>query len=314
MKDSSRPKPNFFIVGAPRCGTTALYSYLRQHPDVFMPEYKEPHYFNTDMASGGAIRNEEAYGELFAAAKHKKCIGEGSVYYLSSQVAPGAIKDFSPTAKIIVMLRDPVEVMYALHAHQVTAWIEDEWNFETALSLEEDRQRGRRLPRGNQDPHKLFYRQTVNYGLHLRRYREVFGNENVHVIIYDDFKRQTADAFRRTCSFLGVNADIQIEFPVIWANPAFRSPALARFVQHPPGLFRGLVRILLPRTIRCHLAGSFWHWNLTRAPRPPMPLELRKRLTDELAPQVKELSALLGRDLSSWSECRSRVAQSSTAA
>jgi hypothetical protein len=75
-----------------------------------------------------------------------------------------------------------------------------------------------------------------------------------------------------------------------------------------------LVRILLPRTIRCHLAGSFWHWNLTRAPRPPMPLELRKRLSDELSPQVKELSALVGRDLSCWSKCRSSAGQPSTAA
>jgi hypothetical protein len=279
-----------------------------------MPEYKEPHYFNTDMTSGGAIRNEEAYWDLFAAAKGKKCIGEGSVYYFSSKVAPGTIKDFSPTAKIIVMLRDPVEVMYALHAHQVTAWVEDEWDFETALSFEEDRQRGRRLPRGNQDPHKLFYRQTVNFALHLRRYRDVFGIENVHVIIYDDFKRNTADVFRQTCCFLGVNADIQIDFPVVWANPAFRSPALARLIQRPPGLLRGLGRILLPRPIRCHLVGSLWNWNRTRAPRSPMPAELRKRLTDELAPQVKELGALVGRDLSCWSECRSNRGHVSTAA
>src|SRR5260370_118878 len=93
-EDMEIKSPDFFIVGAPRCGTTALYSYLRQHPDVFLPEYKEPHYFNTDMESGGAIRDQEKYLALFAPAKDKKRIGEASVYYLSSEIAPPTIKDF----------------------------------------------------------------------------------------------------------------------------------------------------------------------------------------------------------------------------
>ena len=302
MKEASSPRPNFFIVGAPRCGTTALYSYLRQHPDVFLPEYKEPHYFNTDMSSGGAIRNEQDYFNLFVAANGKKCIGEASVYYLSSQAAPRAIKKFSPTAKIIIMLRNPVEVIYALHAHHLAAWSEDEWDFEKALSLEQDRKQGRRLPRGNKDPHKLFYRQTVSFAHQIRNYREEFGRQNVHVIIYDDFKRDTGDAFRRTCSFLAVNPDIALDFPVIWSNPGFRSPALARFVQHPPGLLRGFGRMVLPRMIRTGVVGWLWRWNSVRKPRPPMPIELRRRLTAELASEVRELSVLLDRDLSIWSE------------
>jgi len=294
--------PNFFIVGAPRCGTTALYSYLRQHPDVFLPEYKEPHYFNTDMSSGGAIRSHADYLNLFADANGKKCIGEASVYYLSSMVAPQAIKNFSPTAKIIIMLRNPVEVMYALHAHHLAAWNEDEWDFEKALSLEEDRKQGRRLPRGNKDPHKLFYRQTVSFACQVRNYREEFGKQNVHVIIYDDFKRDTADAFRRTCSFLGVNPDIAMDFPVIWSNPSFRSTAIAKFVQHPPGLLRGFGRLVLPRMIRSRVVDSLWRLNSVRTPRPPMPIEVKRRLTAELASEVRELSVLLDRDLSVWSE------------
>ncbi len=123
-------KPNFFIVGAPRCGTTALYSYLRQHPDVFLPDYKEPHFFNTDMNSGGAIRDDAEYLALFASARDQARIGEASVYYLSSQAAPERIKSFCPTAKIVVMLRNPVDAVDALHAHQVAAWLEDVWDLE----------------------------------------------------------------------------------------------------------------------------------------------------------------------------------------
>src|SRR5260370_40203132 len=237
LMDAGPRKPDFYIVGATRCGTTALYSYLRQHPDVFLPEHKEPHFFNTDMTSGGAIRNENEYLILFAAAQDKKCIGEASVYYLSSKAAPRAIKNFSPPAKIIMMLRNPVEVMYALHAHHVAAWLDDVWDFETALSLEEDRKHCRRVPRGSQDPHKLFYRQTVNFADQLRNYRDVFGSERIQVIIYDDFKRDTAGEFRRTCSFLGITGGVAIDFPVIWSNPSFRSPGLAKFVQRPPDFY-----------------------------------------------------------------------------
>src|SRR5712692_7209004 len=118
-------RPDFFIVGAPRSGTTALYTYLRQHPDVFLPEKKEPHYFNIDMTSGGAIRNEKDYAALFAGALDETRVGEASVYYLSSACAPFEIKKDCPTAKIIIMLRNPVDVMYALHAHQVVSWVED---------------------------------------------------------------------------------------------------------------------------------------------------------------------------------------------
>lgn len=305
-------RPNFFIVGAPRCGTTALYSYLRQHPDVFLPEYKEPHFFNTDMNSGGAVRNEASYLALFAEAKDQTRIGEASVYYLSSQAAPQRIKGFCPQAKIIMMLRNPVDAVDALHAHQVAAWIEEEWDLEQALALEEKRKRGAHIPPWMNDPHKLFYRQTVNFAAQVRTYSNVFGRENLHVIIYDDFKRDTAKAFRQTCSFLGVNPDIQLEFPVVWANPSFRSWVLAKFIRQPPNLARRLGRIFLPSRVRAKVVSSLNAWNKVRAPRQPLPMELRMRLTAELAPEVHELSNMLGRDLSSWT--RIKAPSSSTAA
>src|SRR5260370_11329854 len=180
------------------------------------------------------------------------------------------------------MLRNPVEVMYALHAHHLAAWIEDVWDFETALALEADRQLGRRLPRGNKDPHKLFYRQTARFAQHVRNYRNVFGTENLHVIIYDDFNRDSAQAFRQTCSFLGVNPDLSIDFPVIWSNPGFRSPMLAKLLQHPPRFARAAGRILLPRRLRSPLVGTLGACNSVRAPRPPPPVHVPIRLTHRL--------------------------------
>src|SRR5438093_1590857 len=105
--------PTFFIVGAPRCGTTALYTYLRQHPDLFLPENKEPHFFGSDLYHPGFVRNLDEYLSLFLEAGNKKRAGEASVWYLYSRNAAAEIMAFCPSARIIAMLRNPVDMMYS---------------------------------------------------------------------------------------------------------------------------------------------------------------------------------------------------------
>src|SRR5688572_20545105 len=103
-------KPNLFLVGAPRCGTTALYTYLKAHPDVFMSPIKELHYFSTDLfqpAPQAIIRNEGDYMAMFAGAEGQRWVGEASPYYIYSATAPAAIKAFSPDARLVVTLRNP---------------------------------------------------------------------------------------------------------------------------------------------------------------------------------------------------------------
>jgi hypothetical protein len=300
-------RPNFFIVGAPRCGTTALYRYLRQHPQVFMPDQKEPHYFNLDMHSASAIRDESAYLKLFSGAEGKLRVGEASVYYLSSKRAAFEIKRFSPEARIIIMLRNPADVMYAMHYLNVVAWVEDTENFLQALLLEEARKSGNYLPhwlRG--EAYKVFYRELVNFPQQVQRYFDAFGRKNVHVIVYDDFKRDTEAAFQQTCKFLGITTDVPMEYPIVEANPSFRSRKLAGFLRRPPGALRTLARVLMPRRIGSYLVGRLWTWNSTRSPRPPLPADVRRRLTEELAPEIKELSDLLERDLSAWTQTLAR--------
>jgi hypothetical protein len=301
MCEQKTRRPDFFIVGAPRCGTTALYSYLRQHPDVFMPEHKEPHFFNTDMASGGAVRELQAYLRLFSGARDHKRVGEASVYYLSSAHAPAAIKEFCPHAQILIMLRNPVDVMYAIHALNVAAWVEECWDFEQALALEDERKRGAHLPTWLTDVSKVLYRDTVDFPRHVQRYFDTFGRDNVHVMIYDDFQRDIAGVFRRACAFLGVDPDLPMEFPVVWANVSFRSRALSKFIRQPPAFVRRLGRVLLGRRFRAAVVDTLWRWNSTRAPRAPMDGALRARLSADLAPDVARLGELLGRDLTHWS-------------
>ena len=139
-------KPSFFIVGAPKCGTTSLCKYLEQHPDIFIPSIKELYYFCTDSTGKKRANTLEEYLSFFEGGKGKLC-GEGSVWYLFSKEAASEIYKFNPEAKIIIMLREPVSLMYSLHSmHLANGSNEDILDFKLALEAEEDRKQGKRIP------------------------------------------------------------------------------------------------------------------------------------------------------------------------
>ena len=126
-------KPNFFIVGAPKCGTTALYEYLRPHPHIFMSKVKEPHFFANDLGTYPFIKTLEEYTRLFTDSNEQHVrVGEASVYYLRSATAIANIHQFNPHAKIIAMFRNPVEMVHALHSQLLYVSEESESDFETA--------------------------------------------------------------------------------------------------------------------------------------------------------------------------------------
>src|SRR5262249_53369576 len=126
-------KPNFFIVGAPRCATTSMYTYLKQHPQIHLSLLKEPLFFATDLTIQPlAVTDEASYLGLFADAGDARRIGEGSVFYLLSKRAAEEIKRFSPRAKIIIMLRNPIDMMHSLHALYLRTGNED-LDFEEAI-------------------------------------------------------------------------------------------------------------------------------------------------------------------------------------
>ena len=127
-------KPDFFIVGAPKCGTTSMFHYLRQHPQIFMPDNKEPHYFGKDLIkmSDEFIDNEDEYLNLFKDAKSDQKLGEASTFYLYSKSAYKEIKEYNPDAKIIIMLRNPIDFLHSLHSQLLFSGYEDELDFEIA--------------------------------------------------------------------------------------------------------------------------------------------------------------------------------------
>jgi hypothetical protein len=307
MQDNS-PRPNFFIVGAPKCGTTALYDYLKPHPEVFLPNLKEPKFFATDLDSGGEwearyfVREEEDYLSLFAGARSEKRVGEASAVYLSSEVAAQRIKEFSSAAKIIVMLRNPVEMMHALHNQRVFDGFEDIEDFEEALSAEAERRKGRRLPEKVVNAKALLYREMACYAGQLERFLKAFGAENVHVIIFDDFKSDPAASYAAVLRFLEIDESFRPEFKVSNASKRVRSRLLQRMLQNRPLRGRLFGGGLLPAALRQKAIGKFRRLNTRFEPRPPMSAELRRSLQREFAAEVEKLSGLLDRDLTYW--CR----------
>jgi hypothetical protein len=293
------PRPDFFIVGAPRSGTTAMYEYLRRHPQVFMPEHKEPQYFGADLTHLHDALTEEDYLRLFTPARPEQRVGEATTWYLYSSTAATEIRAFAPQAQIVIMLRNPVDMMYSLFG-ELSYYRGEVYDFERALEVEPDRREGRLLGVIRR-PEVHFYRAAATFSPQVARYFEAFGRERVAVILFDDFVRDPARAYRDLLRFLGVDESFETSFERVNESKRPRHSRLQDLVIRPP---RPIARIIpamrrypLAHRLRLMLLGM----NSVQVPRPPMHPELRRRLTEEFADEVRRLGDLIGRDLSAWS-------------
>ncbi len=278
-----------------------MYCFLKAHPEIFFSPLKETHYFGRDLQRNKPKRiKDQKYFSFFRGAKNEKWVGEASTWYLSSTEAAIEIKQFSPEARILIMLRHPVETMYSLHSQNLFNGIEPVTDFEKALALEPDRTEA--WMRGDPDSNpRLRYRLAVHYAEQVERYFDVFGRNHVHVIFYDDFKRDVASSYRSTLEFLNVDADFTPSFKVINANKEPRIVWLRDLLLQPPDWIHKIACMLLPEftTRRC-FHRKIVTLNSKWTARPTMDPVLHDRLAAELAPEVDALEALIGRDLSDW--------------
>lgn len=297
-------RPDLFLVGAPKCGTTALYSYLQRHRDVFMCKPKEPQFFAADVC--GHQRNITGLSEYlncFEGANGQRRIGEGSTCYLGSPQAACDVRSFSPNARIIIMLRNPVDVMYAQHSERRFAGTEHIRDFHIAVDSEEER-KWHAGPYKGEPLIRPRYRELAQYAGSVKRYFDLFGRENVHVIVYDDFCCNPSQVFAETLRFLEVRPAGEMRYEALNENRRARSNAVQRLINHPPKPVRGLVRSVFPRSWRSAIGKTMERWNAVYAPRPPMNPQLRERLQAECKPDIEALSQLLHRDLLHWCENR----------
>jgi len=302
-----RRAPDFFIVGHPKCGTTALYEMLRSQPRIYMPELKEPQFFAAEMRGEGRPRHLpetlEEYLALFEAARADQLAGEASPSYLRSHTAAAEIARVAPDARIVAILREPASLLRSVHLQFVQAMIESEYDLRKALELEGARREGRNLPRHGLWPQALLYSEHVRYVEQLRRYHAAFPKENVLVLIYDDFRADNAGTVRTVLRFLGVEDPapvVQIE-----ANPTVSARSRSvHELMYTVTVGRGpvssgvkaAVKTLMPAGARRRLLGSLRR-NLVYGDPPPVDEELMSELRRDLKGEVVALSEYLDRDL-----------------
>jgi hypothetical protein len=286
--------PTFLVIGAYKAGTTALHHALRAHPDVFVPELKEPSFFAfvdapdaKNPAFERAVHDESAYGALFAAAGGATARGEVSPEYLVNPAAPAAIARRVPDVQLIATLRNPVDrawsdwLMYAREGRESD-------DFERALALQESRRRAG-------DP-TGYYLATGEYADQLARFLEHFPREQLHVWLYDDLDADTDRVMGEVFTAIGV-------------DPHVSSPPVERHnVGGVPTSTRDRVLLstrarLRPMLRRLPLAGLRRRMSDTldgRLQRPSIDPDVRSQLVEHFRPDIERVQQLIDRDLSAW--------------
>lgn len=280
--------PNFIIGGALKSGTTSLNYYLKQHPEVFMSELKEPRYFayeadNPDHVEGRGLRfpvkTLDEYAALFADAAGQKAVGEASPHYLISPVAPQRIKDTIPDVRLIFSLRDPIKRAYSVYWHDVRLGLENR-PVDEALTERE---------------------YAVIHGLYyawLRNWYDRFDPAQIKVILFDDLQRDAPRVFADLCRFLDIADAFVPDFTVRNKGGALKNQGLGRFYEriktHP---LRQAIDPLVPERVRALLLDAR---NSNFEEPPPMPAAVMRRLSDYYHDDIIQLEDFLHRDLSAW--------------
>ena len=297
-------KPNFFIIGAPKCGTTSLANYLRAHPQVFFSHPKEPFFFSPDVGKRfNVIRELSEYEQLFAEAGEEHiAVGEGSTSYLRSHEAAHRIWEYQPGAKIIAVLRDPMTHVPSLHNEALLSRSENVRDFEEAWGLQGLRKQGRRVPRSCFKVEDLFYAEAGRYSQNLEQYFTLFPRERIKIFLFDELAADTARVYRDILEFLGVDPEHEIEFAVHNPRRSYRSTLLKSWMlKTPKALVRPVLRVKEALGVR-ELGVFKTLEKLNKAPveKRPLSREVKEEIIEAYRDEVQKLSVLIGRDLSHW--------------
>ena len=318
MKDQSRFA---FIVGAPRCGTTTLAGFLKQHPDVCSSAVKEPHYFsNTDLTglSPDELRRrvereylDRYFGHCDAGEKLRS---EGSVTYLYAPQDMAPILELWSDSKFVIAVRDPLSMLPSLHARLLVTGDETIQDFPTAWAMIEERRQGRSIPRSAIDPRFLRYDDAGRLGTQVQAFFDAVGRERCHVVLFDDLNADPKMEYERLCRFLRLDPWEGTDFKPKRGNMGIRYGWLQRLLKRPPKPVRTVLAGEHFRQREKSLSakeGTFIRavfrvrkrlldWNKVPARRQPLDPALRRKIIDELRDEVILLSRLLDRDLSHW--------------
>lgn len=305
--------PNFIIIGAAKSGTTALYRYLRQHPDIFMSDRKEPHHFSyteeTKKTNGPsdyiwtAITDPVEYENLFSEVKDEIAVGEASPTYIYVPGTAERIYEKIPNANLIAILRNPVDRAYSAYMHLIRDDRETVNTFKEALALEDERIKNNWGPIYHYTRAGMYYEQ-------LTRYYKLFPKEKIMVIIYDDFKKQPLKIIQQIFEFLGVDPsfvpDTSSKPNVSGVPKSTLMQDLLNLVFAKPNPIRSISRKLFPESSRWRFTSLLRNLNLNRQ---SMPDEYRQLLKGTFNNDIRKLQSLIGQDLSFWLEDSKKVGE-----
>jgi hypothetical protein len=287
-------KPNLFIVGAAKSGTNSLRDWLSQHPNIFFC-MMETNYFASDVEGGqDRIKTIKDYMRYFRKAGNQKYIGEKSVRYLMSKLAPKKIKKFNPKSKIIIILRNPAEMMFSWYNQLKKNFFELKPSFEKALAKETERKirTGKKL-------RTFFYSEIADYYPQVKRYIKEFGKENVQIILFEDMKKNPQKEYNRILKFLSLRS-FEPKFNIL--NVSDKEPKnkyLSKFIfllHRFPSPLRKFIKLLIPAKTVTNIKYS----NLKKTKRTQIDKNLKNKLNKKYKKNIKKLEKLTGKDFSIW--------------
>ena len=297
MKRYAPQKPNLFIVGAPKCGTTSLANYLKLHPEIFVSKIKEPNFFDTDSHGIKHCKTINDYLNLFKTDKKIRC--DASPWYLYSKCAAKNIYNFNAQAKIVIILRNPVNLIYSLYNFLVYKGAENSHTFEAAIKAEPERKKGINIPKNCKRLEGLYYSDVIKFSSQIEKYYYYFEKNKIKIIIFEEYIKNIALIYKEVLDFLDVDASFLPNFKIYNQGRTIRNrwlhnlmtplPKSIKFIIHPIHLIAKGKLDLFIRNI-----------NTKPGTEKPIAPETRERLYKKFKPEIIKLEKIIDKDLSVW--------------
>lgn len=290
-------KPNFFIIGAPKCGTTSLAKWLGRHPNIYLSNIKEPHYFYTDGNSKFiTTHNWDEYIRLFKdVSPMHHAVGEASVFYLFSKEAVKNILNLFPEAKFIVLLRNPVEMAASLHWQEIYSENEQIIEFQKAWEVQPLRAQGKMITPKCKEPRHLVYGDVCKLGEQMQRLITLVNRERIKIIFLEDIISDPQKAYADVLRFLDVNHEFTTDFKPENIAKSVRSKTLNKLLKLG-GSFKSKIGIRK----RTGIFAPILKLNTVRNTKPAVPNDFKAKLKCYFREDIRRLELITDRNLSHW--------------
>lgn len=296
---------DFFIVGLPKSGTSALAQFLDEHPEVCMSRPKEPGYFAADLITESdefhgrpvymRARTESEYRNMYRHCHSEKLLGDATPVYLYSKEAAKTIYKHNPQSKIIILLRHPVEFMQAMHMQYINTGTEDTYDFSEAMQKEAERKQGREISKYAVCPSLHYYRERAEYTPQVKRFADLFDPENILILTHEEFKEDNAQTYETVLDFLDLSKSHQPNFENVNPSQRPRSYKLHRILNNVR--FKSMLRRFLGPQFYTRIKNAVAQVVMKPKRRQPISQNLYQELKVETKPDVERLSKLIDRDM-----------------